>query len=226
MCSFAKMTMRSNQIQPNKPQRLISSLKLHVFATSLAADHMPRTRHIAKVDTQSPQRHHRSPSEGGGAPGATSPRPMRTKRRNDKSRSNSISQAPSYHQTHIPPQQQHNGNGTARSPSQQPVPASTTVTPHHQRVEPPPPMGAVMKMSPEAKLAWNLKILKRHDPLISRIYDQCPYGVLYTFVPARKNMEIEAGKGRKYEGHWEKTNIEGTVFIIERCVVYIYFCNG
>lgn len=86
-----------------------------------------------------------------------------------------------------------------------------------------------MKMSPEAKLAWNLKILKRHDPLISRIYDQCPYGVLYTFAHAMKNMEFEAGKGRKYEGHWGKTNVEGTVFIIERyvcCVIYTYSCIG
>lgn len=72
-------------------------------------------------------------------------------------------------------------------------------------------------MSAEMRLAWNLKILKRHDPLITRIFDQAPYAVLYTFAHAN-NQNIESGQGKKYEGTWDKSGIEGTVFIIERCV--------
>jgi Dcp1-like decapping family len=72
-----------------------------------------------------------------------------------------------------------------------------------------------MSMSPEARLVWNLKVLRRHDPLITRIFDQVPYAVLYTFNHAHTE-DPDGGKGKKYEGHWEKTNAEGTVFIIER----------
>ena len=72
-----------------------------------------------------------------------------------------------------------------------------------------------MSMPPEARLIWNLKILRRHDALITRIFDQVPYAVLYTFSHAHTE-DPDGEKGKKYEGHWEKTNIEGTVFIIER----------
>jgi len=75
-----------------------------------------------------------------------------------------------------------------------------------------------MAMPPEARSVWNLKILRRHDPLISRIFDQAPYGVLYTFNHAHAH-EPDGGKGRKYEGTWEKTGIEGTVFLVERFVL-------
>ncbi|KAF8315408.1 PH domain-like protein [Clavulina sp. PMI_390] len=70
-------------------------------------------------------------------------------------------------------------------------------------------------MAPEARLEWNLRVLRRHDPLITRIFDQAPYAVLYTFNHTHAH-DPDGGKGRKYEGNWEKTGIEGTVFIVER----------
>lgn len=80
---------------------------------------------------------------------------------------------------------------------------------------------AFMAMPPEARLEWNLRVLRRHDPLITRIFDQAPYAVLYTFNHAHAH-DPDGGKGRKYEGTWEKTGIEGTVFIIERLVNSLY----
>lgn len=74
---------------------------------------------------------------------------------------------------------------------------------------------STLGMTHEARLAWNLKILKRHDPLIMRIFDQAPYAVLYSFNHANAH-DPDGGKGRKYEGTWEKTGVEGTVFLIER----------
>ena len=103
------------------------------------------------------------------------------------------------------------------SPSQTPTPAGidngpvALVSNATQRLPP------VMAMPPEARSVWNLKVLRRHDPLISRIFDQAPYGVLYTFNHAHAH-EPDGGKGRKYEGTWEKTGIEGTVFLVERFV--------
>ena len=96
---------------------------------------------------------------------------------------------------------------------------STAIVSHTAQRLPP-----VMAMPPEARSVWNLKILRRHDPLISRIFDQAPYGVLYTFNHAHAH-EPDGGKGRKYEGTWEKTGIEGTVFLVERFVVPSRFAH-
>lgn len=96
-------------------------------------------------------------------------------------------------------------------PVQSPAPTTlASVTPHKL-----PPTVA---MSADARLVWNLKILKRHDPCITRIFDQAPYAVLYTFNHTHAH-DPDGGKGKKYEGTWEKSGIEGTVFIVERYVI-------
>ncbi|KDQ10421.1 hypothetical protein BOTBODRAFT_36326 [Botryobasidium botryosum FD-172 SS1] len=63
-------------------------------------------------------------------------------------------------------------------------------------------------MSPASRLAWNLKVLQRHDPSIHSILDQVSYAVLY-------NYNFDTNSDGSLVG-WEKRGVEGSMFIYER----------
>jgi len=65
-------------------------------------------------------------------------------------------------------------------------------------------------MSPASRLAWNLKVLQRHDSTIHSILDQVSYAVLY-------NYNFDTNEDGSLVG-WEKRGVEGSMFIYERKV--------
>ncbi|RKP14292.1 hypothetical protein BJ684DRAFT_8820 [Piptocephalis cylindrospora] len=63
-------------------------------------------------------------------------------------------------------------------------------------------------MNADARVALNLRVLKRHDKCIRRIVDSTSFAVVYTF--SRETKE------------WTKAGVEGTLFLVERSVSPLY----
>jgi hypothetical protein len=71
------------------------------------------------------------------------------------------------------------------------------------------PMPSAAVMSDETRYEQNLKVVRRRDPSILRIFDQFPHVTVYEYL-----YEQEPPR-------WEKYGCEGTMFLFERQVDHI-----
>jgi hypothetical protein len=84
-------------------------------------------------------------------------------------------------------------------------------TPPRQSIQPlQPKLAPQASVSPAKRLELNLKVIQRHDPTIYRILDQIPYAILYKYTILRDP------DGSNASGSWEKSEMEGSMFIFER----------